>query len=509
MYRERDMRVLIAVSAVLVLPDFCPAITIVVDPGGGGEFTEIQQAIDAALDGEEVLVRSGEYVVTEPINFRGKLISVRGDYGAEETTIRLSAASGSVVVFDSGETSEALLEGFTLTGGNASTGGGIRCVNSSPKLVACVITGNYAADVGGGVYCESSSPTLEDCAIVNNLASLSGGGLMCYQAAFPKFTGGTSSTNKSLRDGGAITTYIDCSPTFTGTIISGNSSDRLGGATCCDTNCSLTFNSCRILGNFAELYGGGLLSYRGTSMTMTDCIIAGNLALQNGGGALAADKNSRSTLTNCTIYANKARTDGLTWCLSGSIMNFNDCILWENSPAGMNCGDIKNCLSEDPLFVYGGEFNFSQFQDVELSGITYQVPDFMVDSPDYCLWEASPAIGAGAEGGNLGADTGICEMEEIGFRRGDIDGNGRLDLTDIIKFLNYQFVGSVETLDCEDAADIDDNGILDLSDAIRSLNFQFTGSASAPEPPGSEQCGFDTTFDSLTCTKYPLCETPD
>ena len=45
--------------------------TIVVDPGGGGDFREIQPAIDVAADGDTVLVKPGEYVVAEPIDFNG------------------------------------------------------------------------------------------------------------------------------------------------------------------------------------------------------------------------------------------------------------------------------------------------------------------------------------------------------------------------------------------------------------------------------------------------------
>jgi len=44
--------------------DDCPGGEIVVDPSGGGDFTEIQPAIDAAADGDTVLVQPGEYVIT-------------------------------------------------------------------------------------------------------------------------------------------------------------------------------------------------------------------------------------------------------------------------------------------------------------------------------------------------------------------------------------------------------------------------------------------------------------
>jgi len=88
------------------------------------------------------------------------------------------------------------------------------------------------------------------------------------------------------------------------------------------------------------------------------------------------------------------------------------------------------------------------------------------------------------------------------FRRGDVDLNGELGLTDCIRFLNYQFLGG-DPLDCPDAADVDDSGILDLTDAVRSLSYQFAGAAPEPEPPGPFRCGPDPTPDGLDCSRYP------
>jgi pectin methylesterase-like acyl-CoA thioesterase len=84
------------------------AATLTVDLGGAGDFTDIQSAIDAARDGDSVLVKPGEYVIEEPISFKGKTITVKGEAGAEGTTIRMAETPAdpdraSVVVFESGE----------------------------------------------------------------------------------------------------------------------------------------------------------------------------------------------------------------------------------------------------------------------------------------------------------------------------------------------------------------------------------------------------------------------
>ena len=104
--------------------------TMTVNQEGGGDFTDIQSAIDGAEDGDVVLVAPDEYVITEPITFRGKAITVKGDSGAEQTTIRMSETpadpgAASVVMFESGEGEDSVLEGFTLTGGSGKEAGGV------------------------------------------------------------------------------------------------------------------------------------------------------------------------------------------------------------------------------------------------------------------------------------------------------------------------------------------------------------------------------------------------
>ncbi|MBN1443084.1 MAG: VCBS repeat-containing protein [Planctomycetes bacterium] len=86
------------------------------------------------------------------------------------------------------------------------------------------------------------------------------------------------------------------------------------------------------------------------------------------------------------------------------------------------------------------------------------------------------------------------------FRRGDVDGNSRVEITDAISLLAYLFLGGA-TPGCPDAADADDNGSLEITDPIRILGYLFLGSL-APPPPGPDVCGEDPTVDALGPCEY-------
>lgn len=93
-----------------------------------------------------------------------------------------------------------------------------------------------------------------------------------------------------------------------------------------------------------------------------------------------------------------------------------------------------------------------------------------------------------------------------GFRRGDVTGDGMLDVSDPIANLAHQFLGTFEPI-CLDAHDFNDSGEVDISDPIANLSFQFIGGDSPPPPaPGHLICGPDPTPDSvgdLGCEAYP------
>ena len=150
----------------------------------------IQAGVDAALEGDTVLVADGTYTGdgNRDIDFGGKNLVLMSENGPELTIID---CEGSEITpyrgfyFHSGEDSTAVLDGFTIQNGYApfdSTlgsyfGGGILCVSgSSPTLTNCILSNNNAV-IGGGMYCYESSSKFVSCTFLINSANVSGGAI--------------------------------------------------------------------------------------------------------------------------------------------------------------------------------------------------------------------------------------------------------------------------------------------------------------------------------------------
>jgi len=95
---------------------------------------------------------------------------------------------------------------------------------------------------------------------------------------------------------------------------------------------------------------------------------------------------------------------------------------------------------------------------------------------------------------------GIFDGPLNSFRRGDLDQNGKVDLSDPIGLLFYLFLGDPRP-PCQDSADCDDNGALEITDGICVLSYLFTAGP-APSPPGPKTCGPDPTGDGLEACAY-------
>jgi hypothetical protein len=101
----------------------------------------------------------------------------------------------------------------------------------------------------------------------------------------------------------------------------------------------------------------------------------------------------------------------------------------------------------------------------------------------------------------------VGPAENVQFRRGDVNQDGDVDLSDAIFLFDYLFLAG-RAIRCLDAADTNDDGTLapDISDGIYLLDWLFLG-GTAPRAPGPKQCGYDLPdlADFMECGAYDRC----
>jgi predicted outer membrane repeat protein len=290
----------------------------------------IQGGVDVSVDGDTVLIADGTYkgLGNREIDLGGKSIVVWSENGPESTIID-GEQDGRIFDIISGEGPGTLVEGLTIYNGYAyrSYGGGIRCKDSSPTVVNCIIKNNVAWKSGGGIYCGNCSLTVSDCLILNN----SGSGVACSRSSMD---------------------LNDC-------VIRGNSSGWGGGISSYQsqlriTDCIISNNSAGYADEYAEAYGGGIDC---DSVSLANCIISENSVWAGiwygfafGGGISCHSAD----ITNCTFFGNEAwgglwygEDGGGIYCREE--VNINNCILWDDRPnelCGYETVDIRVTYSD-------------------------------------------------------------------------------------------------------------------------------------------------------------------
>jgi hypothetical protein len=291
-----------------VYVDSNPAITTHDGLSWATAYADLQPVLTAAVSGTTIKVADGTYRPTSgtdrTISFVLKNgVGLYGGYAgfwatdpdARDVGAYLTILSGDVgtvgqisdnsyhVVVGSNTDASAVLDGFTITAGNANgssgtdteNGGGIFSNAGSPTIANCTLVRNSSTNHGGGMYNVISSPTLTNCMFRGNSAYGNGGGGMFNVSSSPAISNCVFSNNFATNQGGAIYNY------YTGVI-----------------RCSPRLTNCTFSGNAAK-WGGGIHNWY-ASPILTNCIIWGNIAPI---GAQIYQPRGATTATFCDIQA--------------------------------------------------------------------------------------------------------------------------------------------------------------------------------------------------------------
>ena len=239
----------------------------------------IQAGIDAASDGDTVIVAGGEYF--EHIDFKGKAITVRG--ASDWRPFINGGGTGPVVVFWSGEGRDSVLSGFVITNGfpppgaGISAGAGIAIKDASPTITRNVVTGNNAGDyAGSGIGAVGGAALIHDNEFSQNVASGLGVG------------------------GGAL---VQGAIEFVSNWVVDNSAGAAGGVLVGGGPVVLRHNA--VMRNRATTQGGGGLSISGTGGRYVNNFIEDNTAHTRGGGVYLASGSGAYFVSN-TLLGNHA-----------------------------------------------------------------------------------------------------------------------------------------------------------------------------------------------------------
>ncbi|SEL85225.1 MBG domain-containing protein [Parapedobacter koreensis] len=353
---------------------------------GERDWTANQTILSGDFDDDDLVDGGGETLVISNI---------------EDNSYHVLVASA----IDVAARSSTILDGFTISGGNAN---GVSDIT---------VNGHTAwQGEGGGLYCLAASPTVTNVLFYANAAIWDGGGMVNRSASSPRVNNAAFSSNWAYGTsglGGAI--YLNASsPILSDLVIRENAASATGGGIHAASNTRIELDRITLTGNHARRDGGGLWNDgAGVNIGLNNMTIIGNTAGEYGGGL--DNKGGTVRITNSLIKGNRADKGGGLMCDGSSITTLINVLVTENTA---NEG--------------GGVFNYNAGPNLYNTTVWGNTAAQGAAIASHNQYSGPPTIRNSVIFGSIYNEIGAAYTLQYSLLEGNADvSNGNLDATDI------------------------------------------------------------------------------
>ncbi len=271
------------IISLFVLTNFTFATTINVP----ADYATIQEGIDAASDGDTVLVAAGIY--EGGIVISNKAISLIGE-SREGTKINQAISSPQISIVDC-QAGTTRVENFTIKQGSSNNGGGIYSSESTVEINSVDFTNNSSSNNGAAINSIESTVKVQNSTFSHNTSDNLGGAIYVDPLTTCEIYNSSFDNNEALW-GGAIAT--------------------VGGGKLLVEGCNISFNTAS--GNNPnpnENYptfggGGGIYQEWSDSLEIYDSEITNNTAATGAGGGIAVYLSNDVIINNIVLSDNSS-----------------------------------------------------------------------------------------------------------------------------------------------------------------------------------------------------------
>lgn len=352
-------------ACVLLAGQAIQAKTIRVGESSHAEYRSIKSAVDAAADGDVIVVEQGTYTGDDnrEIYITSKAVTVRSvdpnDPAVVAATIIDCEGTESDMyrAFDviAGANPRLDLEGVTIANGYGSmSGGAVLCEGGEFRAYNCTFSNESAVRWGSAICCRQSQVWLLGCTFTENKCLSADRGAVFCETSDVELKGCTFVSNRrgalvshdsrltvercvfeenTATDGAAIYASFAAHPelarelSVSRCIFTANVAGGSGGALYV-RDIAARIDGCTFTANTASQDGGAILNYEADTV-VSNCLLMSNTAVGLGGGVHNLYEGS-SQIVNCTFVANEAGQGGAVAGKGNACPLVSHSILWRN-----------------------------------------------------------------------------------------------------------------------------------------------------------------------------------